>query len=310
MGLNFSNMNIDEILNRYSLTFQKRLKKTEFKEVFLLKGNYHNKYILKIYLKNVNSKSQQMEKNFLRKIKNKKFDFLIFPEILACGKNFLLTNYIHRIEYDKATIRKRKWTTDNITLIVSALKEFQNIQIPSRYFSIKQRLLDPFLPVIKLAIFIPKIKKKINISQKNIYKLIYRYLYMYPQYTKTLSHNDLQISNFTFHNDYKKMSMIDFERLHFFADPLMDVLNYLVTASYKIENWTFQSKILKEYLSFVVTKKIINRALADRIKLILLFYCCSYFLSVKNIEIKNSYFENIKFLSSDFSYNKWIDFLS
>ena len=105
------------------------------------------------------------------------------------------------------------------------------------------------------------------------------------------------------------MSMLDFERLHYLADPLLDILHYLISASFKIENWSFQTEILKRFLK---TENYINNTiigLHDRIRLILLLYSYNYFLSVKNHKIKKAYAENIKFLLSESLYNQWVNLL-
>ena len=302
-------MNVDEILNRHSLKIEATLKESKFKKVLLVKDDRQKQFILKIYLIFADNYSQKTERNFLLKIKNQKFNFLIFPQVIDYGNNYLLINCVPRIEFAKKSIAKNNWSKDNISLIVSALREFQNINLPENSFYLHQKILGPYLPAFKLAYFSNKINKKIHIPTKKIHKLIFRYIYKSPQFRKTISHRDLQISNFTFHHDYRKMSMIDFERLHVRSDPLLDILNYLITASSQIDKWTFQSDILKEYLNAIMPINGFSKGLADRVKLILLFYCCSYFLSVKNSKIKDAYLANIRFLSSDDRYQRWLDSL-
>jgi predicted Ser/Thr protein kinase len=303
-------MKIDNVLKEHSLTIVEEVKKSAFKKVFLLNGNSNKKFILKVYRSEKQQKSKKIEKNFLNCIKHKKFDFLIFPEIVAYGDSFLLMNYIQRFEFNKSTIQQKEWTRDNIKLIVSALQEFQNIKVPVVNFSIEHRLLGSIIPPMKLAFLVKNDSQTTKRSQRQIFRLILKYMQHCIRFRKTLSHNDLQISNFTFHTDQKKMSMLDFERLHYLGDPFLDILHYLITASYKIEKWSFQSEILKEYINYEKKHKNSIIGLYDRIKLILLLYSYNYFLSVKNHKIKKAYSENISFLLSGSRYNQWMNLLT
>ena len=302
-------MKFDQILKKHSLTIVEKVKISAFKEVFILIGNSNEKFILKIYLSKKQRTSEQIEKNFLHCIKGKKFDFLIFPEIIDYGNNYLLMNYIPRNEFTKKAIQEKEWTSDHIKLVVSALQEFQRIRMPAVNFSLKNRLLGSIIPPMKLAFLVTKDIQTATPSKIQISRLIFKYMQHCLRFRKALSHNDLQISNFTFHSNQKKMSMLDFERLHYLADPLLDILHYLISASFKIENWSFQTEILKRFLK---TENYINNTiigLHDRIRLILLLYSYNYFLSVKNHKIKKAYAENIKFLLSESLYNQWVNLL-
>jgi hypothetical protein len=303
-------MNFDQILKKHSLTIIEKVKKSDFKEVFLLIGNSNKKFILKVYLSKKQRTSEQIEKNFLCSIKGKKFDFLIFPEIIDYGNNYLLMNYIQRNEFTKKTIQEKEWTCENIKLIVSALQEFQSIRTPAVDFSLRNRLLGSIIPPMKLALLVKRDIRTKKRSKGQITHLILKYMQHCLRFRKALSHNDLQISNFTFHSDQEKMSMLDFERLHYLGDPFLDILHYLITASYKIENWSFQAEILKQYLKNENIFKNTLIGLNDRIRVILLLYSYNYFLSVKNHKIKKAYEENIKFLLSDSLYNQWVNLLT
>ena len=295
-----------EILDKYSLNIEKEIKTTEFKKVLLLNDNKNNKYILKIYLANIYREGREIEKNFLLAVKDKKFKSLIFPNIIDYGDNYLLMDYLHIYEYDKDAIINRKWSNDDIKLFISGLIEFQDIQISSEYLSFKKKVFGFLFPPLKLITLLNNTKLFNLISLLILVKLIIFYILSIPFLKYTVTHHDLQRSNVTFHKRARKISIMDFESLYYLGDPFLDILHYLTTASYKLEDWNFQLKILREYIRTINQNGSYIPLLSNRIRIILLVYNYNYYFTVRNIKLKNIYFKNILFLLSNKNFNKWI----
>jgi len=295
-----------EILEKYSLIIEKEIKTTEFKKVLLLKDNKNNKYILKIYLVNIYREGREIEKKFLLTVKDKQFKSLIFPNIIDYGDNYLLMDYLHIYEYDKDAIINSKWSNDDIKLLISGLIEFQNIQVPSKFFSFKKRVFGFLFPPFKIITLLSDTKLFNLTSLLILVKLIIFYILSIPFFKYTLTHHDLQRTNFTFHKMAKKIPMLDFESLYYLGDPFLDILHYLTTASYKLEDWTFQLKILREYIRAINQSGSYITLLSNKIRMILLIYNYNYYFSVRNIKLKNIFLKNVFFLLSNKNFNKWI----
>lgn len=299
-------VNVKEITDKFSLRIEKILHSTGSKIIYFLVDKNGKRFVLKIHKNNnTNLKVEQM---FLSRVKHFKYRYIQFPHLIEYGNSYILIDYIEREHFTRDTILEREWSIDDIRLWVSGLIEFQNIEIASKHFSVKQRLMGIIYPVCRIFILLPKCRKLIDLKALAvIFKITLNYFISRFFLKNTLTHYDLQTYNYTFMKNERKMSMLDFELSYYRGDPLFDVLYYISIPIKTFEDWTFQTALLKEYIRQVYGGTRCSRSLLYRIRLILLVSNLSRYLSfINDTNKKNIYSENIKLLVNGESFNRWV----
>lgn len=299
-----------KIIEKHSLGIEKIIRETDAKVLYLLTDKNGSKFILKFY--KYNNSDLRTEKRLLSRVKLLKCSYITFPRLIDSGKNFILEDYIERELWTRDTILEKDWTADDIELWVSGLREFQNINLPGRLFSIKQRLMGLIYPVYRIFILTLKCRRLINLRAfGTILKLTFNYTLHRLFLKNALTHYDLQTTNYTFMKNEYKMSMIDFELPYFGGDPLFDVLYYISIPTKTLADWTFQKEIFREYIKQEYENKYDSKSLMNRTRLILLVCNLSRYLSFINDAEKNTiYSENINLLLNGESFNRWYSFIS
>ena len=299
-------VNAEEIIDKYSLSIEEILNRTNSKIVYLLVDKNGKRYVLKIYKRN--SAKLKIERQFLSRVNHIRYQFIRFPQLVDFGDNYILIDYVEREHFTRDTIVDREWSADDVKLWVSGLIEFQRIEIPSNDFSFKQRVIGIIYPVCRIPILLPKCRKSIDLKAFGvIFKMALCYSLSRPFFRNVLTHYDLQTYNYTFMKKERKMSILDFEFPYYRGDPLFDILYYVSIPIKTLEDWTFQAAILKEYIKQVIGSAWRSRSLLSRIRLILLVSNLSRYLSfINDTNKKNIYSENIKLLVNGESFNRWV----
>ncbi len=299
-------VNVKEITDKFSLRIEKILHSTGSKIIYYLVDKNGKRFVLKF---NKHNKTKlRTEQKFLTRIKNLPFRYVRFPQLIEYGTNHILIDYIEREHWTRETILEKKWSYNEIQLWVSGLREFQNVDMPRNHFSLKQRLMGFIYPVFRVFILLPKCRKLISFRALGvILKLTLSYSLSRFFFKNTLTHYDLQMYNYTFMNNEKKMSMIDFEMPYYGGDPLFDVLYYISIPIRKFEDWTFQIDLLKEYIKQEYEGAWHSKSLLCRMRLILLVSNLSRYLGfINDGDKKKIYSENIRILLDSKSFSRWV----
>jgi thiamine kinase-like enzyme len=254
-------------LSQRSLTVLRLLQTTNSKTVELLINEKNERFVLKTIHKI--SKATEIEKQFLIKTTGLKFRVLSLPQLLEYGENFLLMTFVDREHHTRNTIINREWIDSDVERFVNGLIEFQTLSINlSPWFDFKKRFMSVVYPVIKTLLSI-----KTGLQQNTfsfieiikIFQMCFIYLLFRVTFKNVITHYDLTTYNYSF-SGKDKMSMIDFELGYPKGDPVFDIIYFISIPPVLITNWTFQKKILINYMH----KQNINYALKNRIRFILM----------------------------------------
>lgn len=299
-------VNAKEIIDKYSLRIENTIHSTSSKSIYFLVGENGERFVLKMY--KYDRANSEIEQKFLSAVKHRKFEYIRFPNMIAHGNNYILVDYVEREHVTRDTILERQWSPDDVRLWVSGLREFQNIDIPSHYFSVKQRYMGIIYPVCRLLLLLPKCRELINLRAWGVvFKIVLNYSMARFSFKNALTHYDLQMYNYAFMSDKRKMSMLDFELSYYRGDPLFDVLYYISIPIRKFKDWTFQIDLLKEYIKQEYEGTWHSKSLLCRIRLILLVSNLSRYLGfINDSDKKKIYSENIRILLDSKSFSRWV----
>lgn len=293
-----------EVLEKHSLRLSSVIQYQGPKATFLLTDEVGSRYVLKA---SARINGLELERHFLLQIRNLNFEYIRFPKLIDFGANYLLLEFLDREHYTRETVTQRDWSLDDIRLWIHGLLEFQNIPMNSTFFSVKNRLMGIFYPVIRLILLIPGSMHLFSLkSWTSIAVIIFAYLSMRPFFRHVLTHYDLQTYNYTFMRSEPKMSILDFEISYFQGDPLFDILYFITIPINEIIRWTFQKDLLKEGLRQFREKGINLAGQLTRIRLILLVCNLSrYHYFINDSAKRMTYYNNIRFLLDRKAFRWW-----
>ena len=187
-----------------------------------------------------------LEGKFLSLASSIKHTYLETPRLIASGFDYLLMSFVERENQTRETILKRKWSKDNIHTLCEGIKEFQRIKLPTKTYTVKQRIMGVAYPVVKLLQVLPSCRRRGLIGWKSMMKLYLFaiwYLFLRPGFRNVTTHYDLTTLNCAFTPD-GRLSMLDFEIGYALGDPLFDICYFLTIPPQAIQDWKFQSKAL------------------------------------------------------------------
>jgi hypothetical protein len=299
----------DELLNRirqkHSLKTVRILQNSQRKVVYLMENKNLNKYVLKIF--KYYDRNIKKEISFLKNVGNLDFRYICFPKLIESDRNYLLLEYHDRKYFTRDTILKKKWLPGDILIWVSGLIEFQNIPTSSKYYLLKERIKGFFYPIYifytRLFRFYPIIGIK---GLLGAFKLTLYYFYFRLFIKNVNTHYDLQTYNYTFLENEKKMSMLDFEMGAYKGDPLYDVVYYISIPVQGISQWTFQLDLLQKYIKETGMTHRFSRGLFHRLRLIILVCNLCFYLQFLDDNLKKKvYLDNINFILSGSKFKTW-----
>ena len=150
-------LEVQEILEKHSLTICSVFQDTNLATVYLVINNEGKKAVLKLYHDPLKSgRSIALERNFLTRVNHEKLKYLDIPRLLDHGKNYMIMEYVEREHWTRSTILEREWSNEDIKTWVRGLIEFQNTQLSKDWFSFKRRAIGFMFPIIRLALLLPR----------------------------------------------------------------------------------------------------------------------------------------------------------
>jgi len=176
------------------------------------------------------------EREFLRRAPHDRLQSLALPRLRAVYADGYLIDYHEREHHTRDTIVDRAWGDEDVRRFVGGLREFQSIRVPRRAFSWRRRVLGWAYPAYRLF----RLDRRTAL-------LCLRYVLARPCWRNVLTHYDLHTYNYAFAAD-GRMSMIDFERMYASGDPLYDLLYFCTIPPVRLEDWTFQRRLLRALL--------------------------------------------------------------
>lgn len=190
----------------------------------------------------------QREVGFLKAASNRSFDFLKLPKVIRDGNNWMLMEKLQLTTYSRDSILEKKWSDDEVSKWVHALKEFQHLPQQSDRFTLKEKLKGYFYPLLRLFQIRKDLLKYLNKSQLfSLGLMAMGYLLKRPFHSSVTTHYDFNTTNFTEEVGTGKMCMIDFEAGAYKGDANYDLLYYLSIPTVSLKDWTFQRLILKKW---------------------------------------------------------------
>lgn len=195
----------------------------------------------------------RLEREFLRAVAGRAFRSLDFPRLLDEGDDFVRVAFLDREHHTRDSILERRWTPEDVRLWVDGLLEFQRIRLPARPFGAKRRVLGWMYPVFRA------LQMRAPLGPTLSYALAR------PFFRNRTCHYDLQTYNYAFRVGARKMSLLDFEFSYYSGDPLFDLLYFCSIPTVRLEDWTFQKELVREFL-----RRSPQRCAAARTRLILL----------------------------------------
>ncbi len=154
----------------------------------------------------------------------------------AVYKSGCLIDFCEREHQTRDTIQQRDWSDDDVRAFVRGLREFQEIAVRTLPFSRRHRLLGWAYPAFRL----------LSLDKRSAV-LCLGYMLARPMWKNALTHYDLHTFNYAFTPD-GRMSMLDFERMYASGDPLFDLLYFCTIPPVRMDAWTFQARLLREFL--------------------------------------------------------------
>lgn len=296
---------ITRLICKYSIRKYSILRRTKHKVIYILE-NDNSKYVLKIYI--IKSKRDEFERIFLSHVNRSELQNIYFPKIIDYGPYYILIEYIIREYYTRDSICERQWTDSDIKLWVAGLTEFQKISISPQLFSFKNRMIGSVYPVFKSLLLSPNCFETLNLrSILQIWMLTASYFHSLFFFRKILTHYDLQTYNYTFMKNDRKMSLIDFEIPYYLGDPLYDILYFITIPIKKITDWTFQGRLLREYLRINHKARYYPKIIKNRIRLILLLCNLQRMINFRGkLDYQEKYHKNIELLLNNNTFERWI----
>jgi hypothetical protein len=256
------------ILDRHSLIVESVLQETPFGTTYLVINQDNNKFVLKIYLDKSKTRGSVVERKFLALANDREFRHLLIPRLIAHDQNYMLMEFIDREYWTRDTILERAWSKSDVRLWVSGLLEFQTIELPANWFSLRRRIYGRFYPIIRAFSALKYGRRVLRMSDvAKIAWLCVRYLAGMHDFRRALTHYDLQTYNYSLTTDRKMASMLDFEIAYYTGDPLFDLLYYNSIPVQKLEEWTYQGDLLRNYIEITGASP---EKLENRVRLILL----------------------------------------
>jgi hypothetical protein len=296
---------LDKIQQKHSLKKVSVLQNSQRKVVYLMENENLGKYVLKIF--RVYDRNIKKEIIFLKTVSNLDFRYICFPKLIESDRNYLLLEYHDRKYFTRDTILKKKWLPVDILIWVSGLIEFQNIPTSYKIFSPKERIKGFIYPIYIFCTRLFRFYHIIGIKGLlGAFKLALYYFYFSLYIKNVNTHYDLQTYNYTFLENEKKMSMLDFEMGAYKGDPLYDVVYYISIPVQGISQWTFQLDLLQKYIKETKMIHRFSKGLFHRLRFIILVCnLCFYLHFLKDNLKKKVYLDNINFILSDSKFKTW-----
>jgi hypothetical protein len=261
------------------------------KRVSVVEGDRGERLVLKRYPGP--TRAARLERAFLRAAASRPLDSLEVPRVVADGDDFLLTGFVEREHQTRDTILERAWTAGDVRLWVRGLLEFQALPLPARLFSFRQRVLGWLYPVFRAAALWRDLPRR-GVAAG----LVARYVFARPFFRNVATHYDLQTHNYAFRIGARKMSLLDFEFSYCRGDPLFDLLYFVTIPVARLEEWTIQRDLVREFLA---QWKGSRAGLRTRVRLILLV-CNAGRRRALDAE---EYRDNVALLSDQARFRRW-----
>lgn len=217
------------------------------------------------------SRGFQIEKDFYLRHSGRTFQFLRIPNLIDAGERHLLLEYVPREVYTRDSILDRDWSDADVKLWVDALLELHQLEPSKQLYSLTRRWTGTVYPIVRAIHQLREWRGTFSPEQwRSAAKLIGQYAACRPFVKYVCTHFDLQTYNYTFVEDERQMSLVDFEFPYHEGDPYFDVIYYISIPTCDLRRWTFQKRILKAFYERVERLDGYNAGRGVRTRLLLL----------------------------------------
>ena len=282
-----------------------RLQQGGESSAYLVTSRDGGRYVLKQFAGP--TRNLEMERNFYERCRSRTFRFVHVPGLVESGHSHLLLEYVDRESHSRDSILTRNWTDEDVTLWVEGLLEFQDLLPDSRLFSVPRRMASVIYPVLRILrerrLFSFALREKAKLGA-----LILGYLLCRPAVRYVCTHFDLQTNNYAFMMKERRMSLLDFRFPYYLGDPYIDVLYYASIPTVPLNDWTFQSRLVRAFLERTESRRGYNTARKLRLRLILLM--CNMARAVHlsaDPQRRSVYEQNVRLLLDDRAFGAFHD---
>lgn len=249
------------------------------------------------------------ESAFLRLASLREFRHLKLPRILDHGPGWMLMEHVRLVPYTRDSVLEKDWSAEQIERWVGALYEFQSIPQSSAGFRVREKLKGACYPLLRFFELRKAVRKRVRGARLlQLAWMLFQYLCYRPFLRQVTTHYDLNTFNFTNEAGSDRMLMIDFEAGAFRGDRYYDILYYLTLPTVSLDQWTFQRRLLREWVRRAESDR---RFLPARLRLQLILLCIQRIQRFHDAPDKAEvYVRSLDTLFDRAAYGRWLQGLT